>query len=163
MNARINSSFCAGAINGERKLFAMTMPGLVRPLDDDLNILIENDVGAIVTLTEDSILLPLPYRKRFKLLHLPVENLEPPTLKQVIRFMDFVDAEFSRGVNVAVHCLMGIGRTGTMIAAYRVRMGEGPQEAIDNLREIRNFIETKEQEEIVHKYHRYIQKHRAKV
>ena len=163
MKKSTNSSFCAGAINGERTLFAMTMPGLVRPLDDDLNILIENDVGAIVTLTEDSILIPLPYRKRFKLLHLPVENLEPPTLKQVIRFVDFVDSEFSRGVNVAVHCLMGIGRTGTMIASYRVSRGEGPQEAIDNMREIRNFIETKEQEEIVHKYHRHIRKHRAKV
>jgi atypical dual specificity phosphatase len=136
----------------------MAIPGLVKPLEDDLRMLKENDVGAIVTLTEHPILLPLPYRNFFKLLHLPVENLEPPTLKQVRQFVDFVEAEFKRGVNVAVHCLMGIGRTGTMIAAYRVSLGEGPDEAISNLRAIRNFIETKDQEEMVHTYHRYLLK-----
>jgi atypical dual specificity phosphatase len=162
VSERTKSSFCAGAVKGDRTLFAMTVPGLLRPLEDDLVILIDNGVGAIVTLTEDPIFIPLPFRERFKLLHLPVENMEPPTLKQVIRFVEFVDAEFDRGVNVAVHCLMGIGRTGTMIAAYRVSMGEGPAEAIDNLRKIRRFIETKEQEEMVHKYYKHLQKHRRK-
>lgn len=140
----------------------MAIPGLVKPLEDDLKMLMENDVGAIVTLTEHSILIPLPYRKFFNILHLPVENLEPPTLKQVKRFVDFVNFEFSRGVNVVVHCLMGIGRTGTMIAAYRVSLGEGPDEAISNLRAIRNFIETKEQEEMVHIYHRHLLKRGGK-
>jgi atypical dual specificity phosphatase len=147
-------SFCVGATRNEHKLYAMAMPGLVSPIDDDLKRLISHDVGAIVTLTDQPLLLPLQYRPLFSQQHLPVENWEPLTLEQMEQFVAYVDAEFDRGVNVAVHCLMGIGRTGTAIAAYRVSRGERPQEAIDNLRKIRRFIETGEQEEMVFEYYR---------
>jgi atypical dual specificity phosphatase len=149
-------SFCVGAERGERRLFAMAHPGLVQPVEDDLKNLITNDVGAIVTLTQDPLILPIQFRPLFRQLHLPIENFEAPTIKQIEEFVAFVDAQFDRGVNVAVHCLMGIGRTGTVIAAYRVSRGERPDEAIENLRKIRNFIETKEQEEIVERYRRHL-------
>ncbi len=86
-----------------------------------------------------------------------MENFEPPTIEQLDEFVRFVDDQFDRGVNVAVHCLMGIGRTGTAIAAYRVSKGERPEDAIEALREIRNFIETTEQEEMVWTYYRHVQ------
>jgi atypical dual specificity phosphatase len=151
-------SFCVGAVRGERTLFAMAYPGLVRPIEDDLKNLVSHDVGAIVTLTQDPLVLPIQFRPLFRQLHLPVENFEAPTIKQIEEFVAFVDAQFDRGVNVAVHCLMGIGRTGTVIAAYRVGLGESPRDAIENLRKIRNFIETKEQEEIVERYWRHLRR-----
>lgn len=147
-------SFCVCAKRGENSLFAMARPGLIQPLEDDLRMLQGYGIGAIVTLTEEELFLPLPYRKLFHTLHLPIENLEPPTMKQVKEFVQFVDDMFDRGIDVAVHCLMGIGRTGTMIACYRVSLGEKPDDAISNMRSIRNFIETKEQEEIVAKYYK---------
>ncbi len=149
-------SFCVGAEREQHKLFAMALPGLIRPVEDDLKTLIAHDVGAIVTMTQDPLVLPLQFRPLFAQLHLPVENFEPPTIDQIDRFVSFVDGQFDRGVNVAVHCLMGIGRTGTAIAAYRVSRGETPDVAIKNLREIRNFIETKEQEEMVGAYWRHV-------
>jgi atypical dual specificity phosphatase len=149
-------SFCVGAEREQRKLFAMALPGLIRSVEDDLKMLIAQDVGAIVTMTQDSLILPLQFRPLFAQLHLPVENFEPPTIDQIEKFVAFVDAQFDRGVNVAVHCLMGIGRTGTAIAAYRVSRGETPQQAIEGLRKIRNFIETKEQEEMVGAYYRHV-------
>jgi atypical dual specificity phosphatase len=158
MGDQKKSSFSIGAAKGNRKLFGMAHPGLVRPFEDDLQFLLENGVGALVTLTEDELFLPLPYRKLFHQLHLPIENLEPPTLKQIIRFVKFVDDEFVRGVNVAVHCLIGVGRTGTLIASYRVSMGEEPYDAISNLRKKRRAIETEEQGEMVYEYHRFLKK-----
>ncbi len=152
--AERKQSFCVGAVRGEHKLFAMYFPGLVRPIEEDLKRLVSQDIGAIVTLTEQQLLVPLQFRGFFRQLHLPVENFEPPTIAQIETFVRFVDEEFDRGVNVAVHCLMGIGRTGTIIAAYRVSKGQGPEEAIADLRNIRNFIETKEQEDMVYAYHR---------
>ena len=151
-------SFCVGAVLGERRLFAMAYPGLVRPLEEELKNLIAHDVGAIVTLTQDPLLLPVQYRPLFRQLHLPVENFEAPTIRQIDEFVDFVNAQFDRGVSVAVHCLMGIGRTGTIIAAYRVSTGEKPEDAVENLRAVRNFIETKEQEEMVGEYYRHLRK-----
>ncbi len=149
-------SFCVGAQRDRHRLYAMALPGLVRSVEDDLKALISHDVGAIVTMTQDPLILPLQFRPLFAQLHLPVENFEPPTIDQIGQFVAFVNDQFDRNVNVAVHCLMGIGRTGTAIAAYRVSLGESPREAIDGLREIRNFIETKEQEEMVWEYYRYV-------
>jgi atypical dual specificity phosphatase len=151
-------SFCVGAEREQHKLFAMALPGLIRSVEDDLKMLISHDVGAIVTMTQDPLILPLQFRPLFAQLHLPVENFEPPTIDQIDRFVAFVDSQFDRGVNVAVHCLMGIGRTGTAIAAYRVSRGQPPGEAIEELRKIRNFIETKEQEEMVGAYWRHLRK-----
>jgi atypical dual specificity phosphatase len=149
-------SFCVGAQRDGHKLYAMALPGLVQSVEDDLKLLISHDVGAIVTMIQDPLILPLQFRPLFSQLHLPVENFEPPTIDQIERFVAFVDGQFDRNVNVAVHCLMGIGRTGTAIAAYRVSLGETPDEAIKGLREIRNFIETKEQEEMVRAYYRHL-------
>ncbi len=151
-------SFCAAAGRDGHTLFAMAVPGLVQPIEDDLKMLIAHNVGAIVTMTQDPLVLPLQFRPLFAQLHLPVENFEPPTIDQIERFVAFVDEQFDRDVNVAVHCLMGIGRTGTAVAAYRVSRGETPDEAIDGIRKIRNFIETKEQEEIVRTYYRHLRK-----
>jgi len=142
-------SFTAAAWRDEHILYASAFPGFVRPLEDDLLLFRDHGIGAVVTLTENPLLLPLKFRPYFAQLHLPVENLEPPTLPQLDRFVAFVDEQFDRGVNVAAHCLLGVGRTGTAIAAYRVSRGEEPERAISELRRIRNFIETTEQEEII--------------
>jgi atypical dual specificity phosphatase len=156
LQVQSKKSFCVGAERGPHKLFAMAVPGLIRPVEDDLKMLVAHDVGAIVTMTQDPLVLPLQFRPLFAQLHLPVENFEAPTINQIDRFVAFVNDQFDRGVNVAVHCLMGIGRTGTAIAAYRVSRGEMPHTAIEELRKIRNFIETKEQEEMVEAYWRHL-------
>ena len=152
----MSESFCIVAEYEGKKLFAMAFPGLVRPLEDDLNVLRDNNIGSIVTLTWSPLLLPLPYRPFFRQLHLPIEEFSPPTLDQVIAFVDFVYEEFEREVNVVVHCFAGIGRAGTMAASFRVNLGEDPDHAIKSLRAIRHFIETPDQEEIVITYANYL-------
>jgi len=154
-------SFVAAAGRDDHILFASAFPGFVRPLEDDLLFIRDHGVGAIVTLTQDPLLLPLKFRPYFFQLHLPVENMEPPTLTQLDRFVSFVDEQFDRDVNVVAHCLLGIGRTGTAIAAYRVSQGEVPEKAISEMRQIRNFIETPEQEEAVTRYHDRLRKRGA--
>ncbi|MBN2223934.1 MAG: dual specificity protein phosphatase family protein [Deltaproteobacteria bacterium] len=156
LQVQSKKSFCEGARRDHHRLYAMALPGLVRSVEDDLKILIAHNVGAIVTMTQDPLILPLQFRPLFAQFHMPVENFEPPTIDQIGRFVDFVNEQFDRDINVAVHCLMGIGRTGTAIAAYRVSRGETPDQAIEGLRKIRNFIETKEQEEMVWEYYRHL-------
>ena len=55
--------------------------------------------------------------------HLPIRDGQAPTAEQVRRFLDVVSASEQRGT-VFLHCGAGVGRAGTMAAAYLVSRGE---------------------------------------
>ncbi|KAM8986256.1 dual specificity protein phosphatase 23 isoform 1-T1 [Ara ararauna] len=86
------------------------------------------------------------------LLHrLRVPDFTAPTPAQIRRFLRLVEAANARGEAVAVHCMLGHGRTGTMLACYLAK--ERKLNGADAIREIRRLrpgsIETREQEEAV--------------
>jgi len=56
-------------------------------------------------------------------LYLPIFSMCPPTLEQTASFVKYVDKMKSEGKPVAVHCLFGRGRTGTMLTAYLICTG----------------------------------------
>jgi protein tyrosine phosphatase (PTP) superfamily phosphohydrolase (DUF442 family) len=53
-----------------------------------------------------------------KALRIPITDHTPPTLAQVQRFLDFASKPANQPV--FVHCLAGQGRTGAMVACYRI-------------------------------------------
>jgi len=63
-----------------------------------------------------------------------VADMEPPELDQIRDFVAETQYELERQGRVAVHCLGGIGRTGTMIAGYLVAQGKSHKAAIDHVR-----------------------------
>jgi atypical dual specificity phosphatase len=119
---------------------------------DDLDALQEAGIGAIVSLTER---MPpeLMGESRFDTLHLPIEDMTPPERRQVERFVTFVDEHLGEARPVGVHCLAGLGRTGTMIACYLVTRGHKPDAAIDEVRRARpGSVQTELQERAVHRW-----------
>jgi atypical dual specificity phosphatase len=85
--------------------------------------------------------------------HLPVQNSDPPTQDQLDRGVAVIGEALNRGVRVAVHCGAGLGRSGTLLAAYLVSQGASPDAAIADVRAARpGSIETDEQEAAVHDF-----------
>ena len=151
-----NSSFgfAANAYHGQ--LAGMAKPGLFQSTQQDMNMLLENNVKAIATLTMEEWDNDTNTKSKFSYAHFPIPNFDSPTLDQTIEFCEWVDKHLMSGIDVVCHCFMGVGRTGTMIACYRVHHGEIPETAIWHVRNIRPAIETKEQEDAVSEYYEYL-------
>lgn len=105
-------------------------------LDDDLRWLRTHDIGAVLTLTETALTAEVLARHDLATLHLSVPDLAPPTPDQFLEALDFLDQQRAQGRPVAVHCLMGQGRTATVLAAHLIRHGTPAAEAVAHLRAI---------------------------
>ncbi len=142
----------------ENQLAAMPRPGVSASLDDDLAFLKQQKIDLLVSLTADPISAAVLALHGIESLHLPVHDFHAPTLDQMSEFVDKTADRLSRGGRVGVHCTAGLGRSGTMLAAYLISLGNTPAEAIATIRQLRpGSIETTEQEDAIEHYYDYLQ------
>lgn len=121
-----------------------------------LGFLREQGIGAIVSLTEYPLDSTTVEACGFEYLQRPIPDMEPPSIDDIETFVEFVDKASPRGIGVGVHCLAGMGRTGTMLACYLVSKGEDASVAVARVRRERpGSVETPAQEEVVLQYARH--------
>ena len=120
------------------------------PFPRDLDALGAEGIVTLVSLTE---ILPNDEALEssgLESLHLPVEDFTAPTLQQMSTFVQTVEEGRLTNQPVGVHCAAGLGRSGTMSAAWFVYEGMSAEDALTRIREIRpGSVETLSQEESI--------------
>ncbi|XP_013399319.1 dual specificity protein phosphatase 23 [Lingula anatina] len=119
----------------------------------------DNGVKHLISLTAERT-PPTQGFTGFRLIQIKLKDFTSPTVYQVDDFIRFVDEARQKGEGVAVHCMLGRGRTGTMLACYLAREhGLTGQQAIEETRRLRpHSIETVEQEELIKTYVEHLKK-----
>jgi len=136
-------------------LVPQRVAGMAQPRAANAPWLAEQGVRALLSLTER----PPAGFERFELLHLPIRDMTAPSLELLAESVRFIRDVVARGEAVAVHCTAGMGRTGTVLAAYLVATGLPPEDAIAHVRALRpGSIETPEQEETIHRFARALER-----
>ncbi len=137
----------------EHKLAAMPYP----ESEDAFTLLWRVGIRALINLTEEP--LPEEILTKVSILteHIPVVDFTAPTLKQVEQALATIHFYLEKNMPVAVHCIAGLGRTGTVLACYLVGEGKSADEAITFIRRWRpGSIETLEQENVIYEYEQII-------
>jgi atypical dual specificity phosphatase len=117
---------------------------------EELDWLRREGIQVLLSLTEE----PPPHdwveNAGLLLFHVPMIDMEPPTLEQLGRCVSAIKRANEQGMGVAVHCGAGLGRTGVVIACHFVAQGLTAENAIARVRRLRpGSIETEEQAEAV--------------
>lgn len=81
--------------------------------------------------------IPSKDEVNYKHFHQPIKDFSIPTVKFMKDTLDLLDELISAGTKTYIHCLGGIGRTGTVVGCYLVRHGRKPNEALDWLTYLR--------------------------
>lgn len=71
---------------------------------------------------------------------LPLADMGTPTVGRMMRILDEVDACRAEGTTVYVHCLAGVGRTGTVVGCWLVRHGLDAGDPIERIVALRAGI-----------------------
>lgn len=145
----------------EGQLAGMPRPGIIAPLEDDLDGLFSLGVDVLVTLEEAATVPPerlAAYGIASELY--PVADMAAPSMEAAVSLCRRIDELLARDRVVAVHCLAGLGRTGTVLAAYAIWRGASAVEAIDSVRSLRaRTIQSEAQTQFLEELERHCAEH----
>jgi atypical dual specificity phosphatase len=123
--------------------------------EDELKALKGQGIRVIVSLTGAPLNPQTVSRLGFDYVHSPLSGA--PRVEELEQILRVVGDENAQSKPVVVHCGEGLGRTGTVLAAYLIKHGLGADEAIKLVREKqRSSIQTLEQEKVLHDFEKLV-------
>lgn len=106
---------------------------------DKLDRLLQAGIQLFVDLTEAGEALPyadkLGGKARYQ--RLSISDFDTPSPQEMMAILDALDYARLRSQRVYVHCLAGLGRTGTVVGCYLVRHGLSGTEALEAIHKLR--------------------------
>ncbi|MCO6040795.1 protein-tyrosine phosphatase family protein [Thermococcus alcaliphilus] len=90
-------------------------------------------------------------KRGIEVLYAPIEDFTAPSLKELLKIVEWIEKKIKEGKKVLIHCLGGSGRSGTVVTAYLMYAhGFSLREALAKVRSLKpSAVETQEQMEVL--------------
>jgi atypical dual specificity phosphatase len=116
-------------------LCGMSRPGLIYPIDQQLQGLQAQGVRHLVCL-EEHCAYPVAQIRELGIshYHYAVPDMAPPTFGQAVDMCRLLEPAIRANEGIAMHCRGGLGRTGTGLGALLIWFGDSADDAIAKVR-----------------------------
>ena len=123
---------------------------------EEIKWLVDVGVKSIVTVREES--LDDDWIKNINYLHIHSNDMGVPEFEDLVKAVDFIHQRITNNEPVMVHCLAGLGRTGTILACYLIKYQKlSADNSIQKVRESRpGSIQSFPQEEIIFQFEKSV-------
>lgn len=131
-------------------------PGILRDTSEDLQALKEVGITRLVSLTEVPFDALIATSYGISCSSYPIKDMEPPSMICARDICIELDRFLASGDAIAVHCKAGLGRTGTILAAYWIWQAKGSVSGEESIRHVRQLdaglIQSTAQEDFLERF-----------
>ena len=123
---------------------------------EEIDWIKQEGVKSIVTIREEP--LEDEWIKDVNYLHVHSNDMGIPEFSDLVNSVDFIHQRITNDEPVMVHCLAGLGRTGTILACYLIKYEDmAADDAIEKVRRERHgSIQSFSQEEIIFRFEKFV-------
>lgn len=128
-------------------------PGVFYDIDYDLKALQRVGVNCLVSLTERAPEVEIMKQHGIDNIWSPIPDMAAPSITQAASICKQIEQRLQRNEVLAVHCRAGLGRTGTLLAAYLIWEGAEALSALETVRRVEpRWVQSEEQVAFLEKF-----------
>jgi atypical dual specificity phosphatase len=135
------------------RLAGTPRPGVFHEIDYDLKALQRVGVTCLITLTERAPEVEAMRQYGIDNIWSPIPDMTAPSITQAATICKRIEKRLQKDEVLAVHCRAGLGRTGTVLAAYLIWEGAEALSALETVRRVEpRWVQSEEQVAFLEKF-----------